>query len=286
MSVKIITDTGCDLSKEMMKELDITCLPFGVHIEGNDYLDGETITPTTLYNEMRAEKVAKTSQVSPAIFEETFTDIAKQEQSAIYLSFSADLSGTFQTAEMMKENVISQHPNLDVTVVNTKCASLGQGYIVKRAAEMAKAGKSKDEILQVVKALGEQMEHIFTVDSLEYLYRGGRISKTSAFVGGLLNIKPILHLEDGKLLPLEKIRGRKKLFRRLLELAEERAKNLDKQTVCITHAADEEAAQQVKEMFTEKFGTKDFIINEVGSAIGAHVGPGTVAVFFMNDAEE
>ncbi|OEH91654.1 DegV family protein [Bacillus solimangrovi] len=286
MSIRIITDSGCDLSNEILEQLNITCVPFGVHIDGVDYLDRETIEIQTVYEELEKGKIAKTSQVSPAILEETFTNVAKENETAIFIAFSSHLSGTYQTAVMMKESVASQYPNLNLTVIDSKSGSLGQGLIVQRAAEMVKKHKNLNEIIQVIKQLSNHIEHIFTVDSLEHLYRGGRISRTSAFVGGLLNIKPILHLDDGKLFPFEKIRGRKKLIKRLLEIVEERGSKIAQQTIGITHGNDEESALKLKELVKEKFGAKDFLIQPLGSAIGAHTGTGALALFFLNKVEE
>jgi DegV family protein with EDD domain len=170
-----------------------------------------------------------------------------------------------------------------LTVIDTKCVSLGLGLIVKQAGEMALRGASKQEIIEMVNLQSKRMEHLFTVDDLEYLFRGGRISKASAFVGSLLKIKPLLNVEDGKLIPIEKIRGRKKVLKRMIELMKERGQNLNEQTVAISHADDEETALILKEMIQETFGCKDVYISSIGAVIGAHVGPGTLSVFFLND---
>src|SRR5699024_2141256 len=163
---------------------------------------------------------------------------------------------------------------------DSKCASIGYGLVVLHAAKKAAEGTDMNDILQSTAEYAEHMEHIFTVDDLEYLYRGGRVSKTAAFVGSLLKIKPILNVVDGKLIPLEKIRGSKKVLKRMLTIMEERGVDLKNQTVGISHGDDLETAEKLADMIKEKFGTTDIIIEMVGAVIGAHSGPGTIALFF------
>jgi len=194
------------------------------------------------------------------------------------------LSGTYQASMIAKEDVLEIYPDFDIEVIDTKCASLGFGLVVYKAAQLTKQGKSKKEIVEAVRLYSKHMEHVFTVDDLEYLYRGGRISRTSAVLGGILHIKPIINVEDGKLVPIEKTRGRKKAIRRLIELVGERGKNLEKQILAISHGDIPDEAQEVKEMLMEKYKCKDVIINTIGCVIGAHVGPGTLALFFLNEA--
>ena len=147
---------------------------------------------------------------------------------------------------------------------------------------MASEGKSREEILAAVDFYSRHMEHIFTVDDLEYLYRGGRVTRTSAFLGGLLNIKPILQVEEGRLVPLEKVKGRKRVLKRMLEIMKERGVGFGSQTIGISHGDDLDTALELKEMIREELGVEDFVINTIGAAIGAHAGPGTIALFFLN----
>jgi len=282
VSIRILADSACDLPYSYISEQGMTFIPLCVHLDGKDYEDDITIKAKTVYDAMRKGAAPKTSQVSPELFQKTFIELAKNKQKAIYIAFSSELSGTYQTAVMIKEQVKEEYPDLDLEIINTKCASLGVGLIVKRAIELAKAGASKEAIIKEVNFYSQHMEHLFTVEKLEYLARGGRISKTSAVVGGLLNIRPLLHVEDGKLVPLEKIRGKKKLIKRTLELIKERGVNLDQQTIGISHGDDLEAANEWKQAIAEEFGTTSFDIELVGSVVGAHAGPGTIAIFFLN----
>jgi len=282
MSVKIIADSGCDLPYSFLKEHEISLIPLIVHLNGKDYEDFLTIEPKQVYAAMRNGEVAKTSQASPSKIKEVFTQHAKENIPSIYVAFSSQLSGTYQTAMMMRAEVLEEYPNFQLAIIDSKCASLGLGLIVAKAAELAKQGMPYEQLCNTISSYCKHMEHIFTVDDLEFLARGGRISRTSAFVGGLLNIKPLLHVEDGRLVPLEKIRGRKKVMRRIVELMAERGANLQQQTIAISHGDDEEAALELKAKIQEQFGCDRFLISPIGAAIGAHAGPGTLALFFLN----
>ncbi|NLX61327.1 MAG: DegV family protein [Tissierellia bacterium] len=284
MSLKILTDSGCDLPEEIIKEYNIYVFPILVIDDNEEYLDGVTIKPKTLYDNMREGKHYRTSQIPPNAFEKKFEEIAKNGESAIYIAFSSGLSATYQSAVLTRDSLKEKYPDLDLTIVDSKAASLGFGLIVYKAAQMAKEGRSKEEILSMLDFYIENMDHVFTVDELEYLFRGGRVTRTQAFVGGLLNIKPILDVtEEGKLRPIEKVRGKGKVLKRMLELMDERAKEADlsKQVIGISHGDDMDKVMKLKKMIEEKYGVKDFVINHIGCAIGAHVGPGTLALFFM-----
>jgi DegV family protein with EDD domain len=183
---------------------------------------------------------------------------------------------------MILDQVKEKYPNFNLTIVDTKCASLGIGLIVKEAARLAAANVSKEDILKDVIFRSQHMEHLFTVEDLDYLAKGGRVSKASAFLGGLLNIKPILNVEEGKLVPLEKLRGKKKVMRRLIELMDERGSDMSNQVIGISHADAEETVLELKAMFEEEFQPKEVYISDIGSAVGAHTGPGTISIFFLN----
>ncbi|NLW39420.1 MAG: DegV family protein [Tissierellia bacterium] len=285
MSVKILTDSGCDLPKDIIYEYDIDVLPIIVIKDDEEYLDGVTIEPKELYDNMRAGQVYKTAQIPPKMFEEKFEEYAKKGENVIYIAFSSGLSSTYQTSVLVRDSLKEKYPDLNIDIVDSKSASVGFGLLVHKAAEMAKEGKSKEEILKMLDFYVQHIEHIFTVDNIEYLYRGGRVTRTQAFVGGLLNIKPILDIpRDGTLRPIEKVRGRKKVLAKMIELMKERAAKADlkNQIIGINHGDDIEGATKLKEMIQEEFGCSQFIINIVGCAIGAHSGPGTLSVFFLN----
>ncbi len=283
MTVKIIADSGCDLPKSIITEYNITEAPLLVYPEGQEDKAKKVNDPKLIYDKMREGRIYKTAQVPPNFFERLYQKLAKDKRQAIYISFSSKLSGTYQSSVVIKNKIGEENKDLDITIIDSKCASLGYGLIVYKAAQMAAEGKSKEEIVDVIKHYKDHIEHIFTVDDLKYLRRGGRISRTAAFVGGLLNIKPILDVEDGKLVPLEEKRGRIRVINRMLELMEERGENLSEQLIGISHGDDLEGAEKLKHMIEKKFNPQEIMINIIGSAIGAHSGPGTLSVFFLNN---
>ncbi|PET97315.1 fatty acid-binding protein DegV [Bacillus cereus] len=288
MGVKIITDSAADLPVELLQAYDIDLIPLRVYDEAEtEYLDGVTLKSVTLLQKMREGAVYKTSLPSLETFQEKFVSYAKEGNPCIYLAFSSELSGTYQSSVLIKEEVKETYTDLDLDleIIDTKCASLGQGIVVLEAAKMAKEGASKEEILNRVAFLMNHMEHIFTVADLQYLVRGGRLSKVAGFIGGLLNIKPILNVDEGKLVPLEKVRGKKKVLSRIVDIMEERGKDLKGQTIGMTHGDDLETAEALKALITERFGCEVFIVNTIGAAIGAHTGPGALTLFFLNEVE-
>ncbi|KOR94439.1 DegV family protein [Geobacillus stearothermophilus] len=282
MSIQIITDSGADLPQSYIREHQIAFLPLVVHWNGQDYEDGITIEPKQVYDAMRGGDVVRTAQPSPLAMKELFLPYAKENRPCLYIAFSSKLSGTYQTAMAVRSELLDEYPEFRLTIIDSKCASLGQGLAVMKAVELAKQNTPYNLLCETIEAYCRHMEHIFTVDNLDYLARGGRISKTAAAFGGLLNIKPLLHVEDGALIPLEKLRGRKKVLKRMVELMGERGDDLQKQTIGISHADDEETALELKQMIEETHGCTRFFLSDIGSVIGAHAGPGTIALFFLN----
>lgn len=286
MSIKIITDSACSLPKSIVEDLNITVVPLTLHLGEESFRDdGVQIEPETMMNEMKEGKVYKTSQISPAVFEEVFEKYIDHFDTVIYIAFSSEISGTYQAGMIAKNQLLEKYEEVkafDLEVIDSKCVALGSGLVVKWAAEMAKKGKGKEQIMEGVEYLAQNMEHIFTVDDLNYLYRGGRVSYTSAFVGGLLNIKPILNVEKGKLIPFEKVRTRKKALKRIVEIVKERGVNLDAQLIGINHGNDLAGAELLRDMLMEEVEAKDFLIVTLPAVIAAHTGPGTLSVFFLS----
>ena len=283
MAIQILTDSASDLPQTIVEEYGIDVAPLNIYGDEQEYLDGKDLQSLQMFNEMRQGKVFKTSQVDPATFLAFFKQYAERGDSCIYVGFSSELSATYQSAVLAKNEIQAVYPDFTVETVDTKCASLGQGLAVLKAAQLVREGKSIPEILAGVEYYASHMEHIFTVEDLEYLYRGGRVSRAAAVVGGILHVKPLLEVNEGKLVPLEKIRGRNKVIRRMIELMGERGVELAKQTIAISHGDDLESATKLQELIKETYGCTDFIINTIGCVIGAHVGPGTLALFFLND---
>ncbi|WP_172369902.1 DegV family protein [Sporosarcina jiandibaonis] len=280
--MRIFADSASDLPKSFFDENDVTLIPLHVLIDGKEYEDILEIDSREVYKTIREGGQPKTSQISPEELLERWTELSKSGEEGIYIAFSSELSGTYNTAVMMRDQVKEENENLNLIIVDSKCASLGYGLLIKEAVRLRNAGETLEEIEEKIRFMSEHMEHLFTVEDLDYMARGGRVSKASAFIGGLLNIKPLLHVEDGKLVPIEKHRGRKRVLRRIIELMEERGDHLAKQTIAISHGDDEAIALELKALVEEKFSPKNVEIHMIGSVIGAHAGPGTVSIFFLN----
>lgn len=281
--MRIFADSASDLPKSFFEENDVTLLPLSVLIGDAEYKDIIDIDAIEVYNAIRNGGQPKTSQASPEFFMEQWTSLAKSDEEGIYIAFSSELSGTHDTAVMIRDQVKEEYPTLNLVIIDSKCASLGYGLLVKEATRLREQGEDLASIEHKIRFMAKHMEHLFTVEDLDYMARGGRVSKASAFIGGLLNIKPLLHVEEGKLVPIEKHRGRKKVMRRILDLMEERGVDLSEQTIAISHSDDEPIALELQTAIQERFNPKSIEIHMIGSVIGAHVGPGTLAVFFLNN---
>ena len=280
--MKIFADSGSDLPKEFFAENNVELFTLRVDLNNQEYNDILDIDPKVVYDAMREGAIPKTSQVSPEVFLNKFETLAKNNEEGIYIAFSSNLSGTYSTAVMIASQVRENYPNLKLKIIDSKCASLGHGLLVLEAVRLRDEGLAYEEIAQKIIHMAEHMTHLFTVENLSYLAAGGRLSKSSAFIGGLLSIKPILHVEDGKLIPLEKIRGRKKAINRIMELMAERGGDFSNTVVGISHGDDLEFANEVQALIEEKLHPKAFEMTMIGSSIGAHAGPGTIAIFFTD----
>lgn len=284
--MKIYADSACDLPKAFLDEHGVNLIPLHVLLDGKAFRDLIDITPIEVYDAIRAGKQPKTSQVSPEFLLEQWTELAKSGEEGIYIAFSSELSGTYNTAVMVRDQVKEEYPDLNLVIVDSKCASLGCGLVVKEAIRLRDAGQDLATLEKKVRFTAKHMEHLFTVEDLDYMARGGRVSKASAFIGGLLNIKPLLHVDEGKLIPIEKHRGQKRVIKRMLDLMEERSVNLAEQHIGINHSDDEATALEFKKAVQERFNPKSIDVQMIGSTIGAHVGPGTFSVYFLNKLPE
>ncbi|WP_203245991.1 DegV family protein [Sporosarcina beigongshangi] len=280
--MRIFADSACDLPKSFFEENDVTLFPLHVLIDDNEYEDVLGIHPKEVYDAIREGKHPKTSQVSPELFLKRWEELAASGEEGMYIAFSSELSGTHDTAVMIRNQVQETNPAMNLVIIDSKCASLGYGLLVQEAVRLRDAGENLQAIEDRVRFMAEHMEHLFTVEDLDYMARGGRVSKASAFIGGLLNIKPLLHVEAGKLVPIEKHRGRKKVLRRMTELMAERGDHLSEQTIAISHADDENIALELQGLVDELFRPKKIEVHMIGSTIGAHTGSGTVSIFFLN----
>lgn len=280
MKVKIIADSASDLPKDLIEQNNITVLPLVVLDGMNEYKDGVEITPKKIFDDMRAGKVYTTSQVPVNEFVDLFTQMAKEKQECFYPAFSSGLSGTYNAAVTALEEVKKSYPEVNIVIIDTMCASMGLGHVVLKACELAEDGLSAKHMLPIIEDYAKKMVHVYTVEKLEYLHRGGRVSKTSALIGDTLGIRPVLTVIEGKLVPIHKVRGEKKLFATMLDMVAQKAgEDLSDKTVTITHGDDIQTADVLKKMIQERFKCKNVRITTLGAVIGAHAGPGTQAIF-------
>lgn len=280
MKVKIIADSASDLTKDLIEQNNITVLPLVVLDGLKEYQDGIEITPKKIFDDMRTGKVYSTSQVPVNVFIDLFEQMAKNNQECFYPAFSSQLSGTYNAAVTALEEVKNSYPEVKITIIDTLCASMGLGQVVLKSCELANAGLSAAQMKPIIEEYAEKMVHVFTVEKLEYLYRGGRVSKTSALIGDTLGIRPVLTVLDGKLVPVHKVRGEKKLYSTILDMVAQKAgEDLSDKTLTITHGDDIQTANILKKMIQERFKCKNIRIATLGAVIGAHAGPGTQAIF-------
>ena len=285
MALKIITDSASDTPRWVVDEFNLHVIPTPVVIDEKDYFDGKTIMPEEFYSILRSGREVKTYHINSQMFYDNFLPYAKKGEEVIYICFSTGIAGTYNAANIAKAELIEQYPEFDITIIDSKCASTGFGLVTYYALLMQQKGAAKQEIIDGIRWHCEHMEQIFTVNTLEYLFKGGRLSRTSAIAGGLLDIKPIIHVNDsGALEAIEKVRGRKKALKRLVELTGERGAILDKQIIGIVHGDDAQTMEAVKRQLVEAYNSRKFMENYVGCAIGAHTGPGIIGITFLNEA--
>jgi DegV family protein with EDD domain len=276
--IVVFADSACDLDGDYLEGIGVRLLPLGVHFGSEDYKDRVGITTKEFYEKLKSfNGVPTTSQVSLGAFQQEFKSALDEGYHVIYPAFSSKLSGTYQASCIAKDALETE----DIDTVDTKCASVGLGLVVREAGLMAKKGKSREEILDRVIYMSERMEHIVGVGSLEMLKRGGRISTAQAVMGNLLNVKPMIQMQDGSLVPFDKVRGQKGIIKKLIDTMKERGHDIENQVIGLCHAANEEFCMELKGEIEKTFGVKEFVISEIGAAVGSHIGPGTVAVFFL-----
>ncbi len=278
----LITDSGCDLTEELIAECGVELVKLGVEIDGHAIDPAATGVIKEFYDSMRQKKDTKTFAANTEQFFEAFEPHLVAGEDVLYLGFSSGLSSTYSSSLLVARELMEKYPGRRVAAWDSKCASLGQGLAVFFAAELKKEGKDIDEILAALEEKRPHLCHRFTVDDLVYLKRGGRISAATALVGSLLSIKPTLHITDeGTIVSIGKARGRKNAIRALFEDMERLAINPGEQTVFISHADCLEDANTLADMIREAFSPKRIEIGSIGPVIGSHSGPGTLALFFL-----
>lgn len=283
----IITDSCCDLSSETAEKEELTVIPLLLTLEGKEYrnyLDGREIGSKEFYGKLRAGSTATTAAINPDVFTTVFEEFLKQGKDILYLGFSSGLSSTYHASTLAAEELSAKYPESKIYCVDTLAASMGQGLLVYLAAKKKQGGATIEEVRDFVEQNKLNLCHWFTVDDLNHLKRGGRVSAATALVGTMLNIKPVLHVDDeGHLINVGKARGRKASIESLFNHMKESAINPSEQTVFISHGDCEQDAITLKNIVEKELSPKEIHINTIGPVIGAHSGPGTLALFFLGD---
>ena len=280
----ITVNSTVDLPKEWLEERNVPVVPLRYTIDGQTYEDMSGLTAKEFFDKLREGKMSVTSQVNPEEARAALEPFLKEGKDILHLAFSSGLSGTCNSMKIAGEELKEEYPEAKVIVIDTLCACLGEGLLLYKALQQKAAGKTIQETADWVEENKLHICHDVTVDDLNHLHRGGRISKATAVVGTMVKIKPIIHMDDnGKLQVIGKERGRKKSLNKIVDMAVEQSKGWDNDIIMITHGDCIEDAEYVAGLVREKMGIDNILINNIGTVIGSHTGPGVVAVFCMGN---
>lgn len=286
---KLVTDNMADLPREYLREHKVDFMALSYILDGEEYGRERELDYKDFYGMMRDGKMPTTSQVNPEEAKAFFAECIRENPQILYLAFSSGLSGTCNSGRIAAEEIMEEHPDVKIVVIDSLAASLGEGLLVHKAVKMRDQGKSLEETAEWLENHRLNLVHAFTVDDLFHLHRGGRVSRTAAILGTLVSIKPKLHVDDeGHLILIGKVRGRRKSLDSLVDYMEEKMGSWAQENrddyVFISHGDALEDAEYVKKQIQERFGMEHFLIHNVGPVIGAHSGPGTIALFFMGES--
>lgn len=278
----ITVNSTVDVPKEWLEERKVPVVPLRYTIDGETYKDMEGLSSKEFFRKIREGKMAVTSQVNPEEAREVFEPLVKEGKDVLHLAFSSALSGTCNSMKIAAEELMEEYPEAKVIVIDTLCACLGEALLLHKALQQKASGKTLEETAKWVEENKLHICHNVAVDDLNHLHRGGRISKATAVIGTMVQIKPIIHMDNnGALQVIGKERGRKKALSRIVDMAVERAKGWDNDIIMITHGDCIEDAEYVASLVRQKMGIDNILINNIGTVIGSHTGPGVVAVFCM-----
>ena len=288
MAIRIVVDSSSDIPQELSAQLGIVTVPMPVYIDGNSYQEGVDLFPKEFYAQFKNYKdLPKTSQPNLNVLKEAYEKVLAEGDEVIGIHLSSGLSSTYQTALMARD--MCSEPQ-KIHVIDSLGASFGFGLQAILGYEILKENgenkdfstESRDEVIKKIMAVRDKMRYIFTIDTLEYLVKGGRVSKTAGFVAGLLDLKPILHINpQGKIDVFGKVRSKKAALRKLLDIMEQDIVDGEGQTIGISHANSPAEAASLAEDIKKRIKVKDIIISDIGCVIGSHVGPGTIALFYQ-----
>lgn len=280
----IVTDSTTDLPKSYYEEKGIPVVSLSYILDGVTYQDMNGLSGKEFFDKIRAGSMPTTSQINPEQAKEALEPIVKEGKDILYIGFTSGLSGSYNSVRMAAEELSEDYPEQKIIAIDSLCASMGEGLLLYKAVELKEQGKSLEEIAAWVEDNKLHICHDVTIDDLYHLHRGGRVSKASAVVGSIIKIKPMIHVnEEGKLIVIGKERGRKKAMTALVDRMEKKQGDFKNDVVMIVHGDVEEDAEFLKKEIESRFGTKNIIINGIGSVIGSHTGPGVISIFYMGD---
>ena len=280
----IVSDSTVDLPKEYLQAKQVPIISLSYIMDGVTYEEMDGLSHKEFFEKLRTGSLPTTSQINPEQAREALEPLAKEGKDILYIGFSSGLSGSYNSVRMAAEDLKEEYPDINIITIDSLCACMGEGLLLYKALELKERGMSMKEIVEWVEANKLHICHNVTVDDLNHLHRGGRISRTTAVVGSMIKIKPIIHMSDeGKLVVIGKERGRKKSLISIVDRMEKQMQGYDNDIVMITHGDGIEDAEFVKKQVEERFGIHNVMINGIGSVIGSHTGAGVVAVFFMRD---
>jgi DegV family protein with EDD domain len=284
MDTVILVDASCDLPLDFIQENNVPYIGLMCHLKGRDYEDdfGKTISHKEFYNELQEGEMPTTSQINVYRFMEKFESIIKDNKSIIYLAMSSGLSGTYNSALMAKKALEEKYDNVNIDIIDTASASIGEGIIVYHCCEMLKNGAMREDIINWAESNKLKINHWFLVEDLKHLKNGGRLSTSKATIGTLLNIKPIIYVnKEGKLENVTNVRGRKKAIKYLLDKFKERCLNPSDVVVGISHSDCAEDAEDLKATLVKDYNVKEVIVSQLGLVMGSHCGRGMLALCFL-----
>lgn len=282
----ITTDTTADLPEDYSKKHGIIIHPLYYSLNDVIYGSENELDPITFFQRMRKGEMPTTMASNPLVVRDIFYNLLKEGNDILHISFSSALSGSCGNAIVVANELLEEFKDRKIVVIDSLCASMGEGLLVYKVNELKQQGKSFEEIVHWAEKNKEHICHQFTVDDLFHLHRGGRVSKATAIIGTMINVKPILHVNmEGKLIPLSNVRGRKKSLIALVDNMEKRVVGFEKENdvIFISYGDCLEDAEFVKNLIIERLGFKNIILNHISPTVGAHSGPGTVALFFMGN---
>lgn len=280
----ITVNSTVDLPKEWLAERNVPVVPLRYTIDGQTYEDMDGLSSKEFFQKLREGKMAVTSQVNPEEAKEALEGFVKEGKDVLHLAFSSALSETCNSMKIAAEELMEEYPGSKVIVIDTLCACLGEALLLYKTLKQKESGKTLEETAKWVEENKLHICHNVTVDDLNHLHRGGRVSKATAVLGTMVQIKPIIHMDNnGALQVIGKERGRKKALNKIVDMAVKQAEGWDNDIIMITHGDCIEDAEYVASLVRQKMGIDNILINNIGTVIGSHTGPGVVAVFCMGN---